>query len=208
MGRWIAALVAAAVAFGVGTASAQEAAGASRWEVTGFPGGGLLFTEGDSGTGEPDFGNYALGGSLTYNWNQYWAIEGEFGAGIGIDQRLNFNDGRASVGDVSPPDMVAYNANALFYPLKNDRQFVPYVTGGLGGLTMFDDDEVGVNDDETFFTGNVGAGAKYYFGRWGVRGDYRFIAIDSKEDAPAFFGRADTRYGHRIYGGLLFGFGG
>jgi len=159
MGRWLTALlVAATVAFGAGTASAQETTGASRWEVTGFPGGGILFTEGSENTGEPDFSNYALGGSLTYNWNQFWGIEGEAGAGIGIDQRLSFNDGRPSVGDASPPNMFAYNANALF-------------------------------------------------GRWGVRGDYRFIAIDSKTDAPAFFGRADTRYGHRVYGGLIFGFG-
>lgn len=207
MGRWLTALLVATVAFGVGTASAQETTGASRWEVTGFPGGGILFTEGSDNTGEPDFGNYALGGSLTYNWNQFWGIEGEAGAGIGIDQRLSFNDGRPSVGDASPPNMFAYNANALFYPLKNDRRFVPYVTGGIGGLTVFEEQEVGFDDDETFLSGNTGAGVKAYFGRWGVRGDYRFIAIDSKRDAPAFFGRADTRYGHRVYGGLIFGFG-
>ncbi|MBI1875943.1 MAG: hypothetical protein HYS05_18930, partial [Acidobacteria bacterium] len=47
---------------------------------------------------------------------------------------------------------------------------------------------------------------KWYFGRWGIRGDYRFIAINSKDGAPAFFGR-DDRYGHRAYGGLIFGFG-
>ncbi|MBI4263464.1 MAG: outer membrane beta-barrel protein [Acidobacteria bacterium] len=207
MARWATALVVAAVAFGVSAASAQETTGAATWEITGFPGGGILFTEGSDNTGEPDFGNYALGGSLTYNINQYWGIEGEFGAGLGIDQRINFNDGRASIGDVSPPDMIAYNANALFYPFKNDRRFVPYVTGGAGGLTMFQEDEVGFDDDETFFTGNAGGGVKWYFGNWGVRGDYRFIAIKSKDDAPAFFANADTRYGHRVYGGLVFGFG-
>jgi hypothetical protein len=37
-------------------------------------------------------------------------------------------------------------------------------------------------------------------------GDYRLFAIDSEDDPPAFFGR-ENRYGHRVYGGLLFGFG-
>lgn len=204
MGRWLTVLVVAMAAFGASAASAQERAGAKRWEVTGFPGGGILFTEGSDDADEPDFGDYALGASLTYNWNRHWGIEGEVGGGLGVDQRIGFR--RGSIGDVSPPDMLAYNVNALYYPLKSDRRFVPYVTGGIGGLTMFETSGIGFDDDETFLTGNAGAGVKWYFGRWGVRGDYRFFAIDSKEDAPAFFGR-DTRYGHRVFGGLIFGFG-
>ena len=187
-------------------ASAQEqAAGASRWEVTGFPGGGIVFTAGSEGAAgkEPNFGDYALGASLTFNFNQYWGVEGEVGGAFGIDQRLNFGRGR-SVGDVSPPNMLAYHGNIVFYPLRNDRRFVPYATGGAGGLTMFDKQEVGFTGDETFLTGNVGGGLKWYLSdRWGVRGDYRFFAIDSKDNAPAFFGR-DTRYGHRVYAGLIF----
>lgn len=205
MGRWLTAFLVAAAAFGASTASAQERAeGAKRWEVTGFPGGGILFTEGSDDADEPDFGDYALGASLTYNRNQRWGIEGEVGGGFGVDQRIGFRS--RSIGDVSPPDMLAYNVNALYYPFKNDRRFVPYVTGGVGGLTTFETSEIGFDDDETFLTGNAGAGVKWYFGRWGVRGDYRFFAIDSKENAPAFFGR-DTRYGHRVFGGLIFGFG-
>jgi hypothetical protein len=46
----------------------------------------------------------------------------------------------------------------------------------------------------------------WYAGRWGLRGDYRFIAVQSKDDAPAFFGQ-ETRYGHRVYGGVLLNVG-
>ena len=165
----------------------------------------ILFTEGSDGSGEGDFTNYALGGSLTYNVNRYWGVEGEFGGAFGIDQRIQFANG-PSIGDASPPDLLAYYGNALFYPLKNDRRFVPYVTGGVGGLSLFEKEEVAFGNDETFLTGNTGGGVKVYFGRWGVRGDYRFFAIDSKDDAPAFFGR-ENRHGHRVYGGLVFGFG-
>ena len=137
MGRWLAAFVVAAVAFNAGTASAQETTGAQRLEVTGFPGGGLLFTEGSDASGEGDFTNYALGGSLTYNFNRYWGVEGEFGGAFGIDQRIQFANG-PSIGDASPMDMLAYHGNALFYPVTNDRRLVPYVTGGghrvYGGL--------------------------------------------------------------------------
>ena len=30
---------------------------------------------------------------------------------------------------------------------------------------------------------------KWCAARWGLRGDYRFIGVQSKDDAPAFFGR-------------------
>jgi hypothetical protein len=88
MGRRLTALVVATVALGASAASAQETTGASLWEITGFPGGGILFTEGSRDSNEVDFADYALGGSLTYNFNSYWASKGEFGGGLGIDQRI------------------------------------------------------------------------------------------------------------------------
>ena len=54
---------------------------------------------------------------------------------------------------------------------------VPYVTGGVGGLSLFERASLGINDTETFLTGNVGGGVKWYApnSRWGLRGDYRFL---------------------------------
>ena len=200
MERWLTTIVVAVVALTGSAASAQEFVGVGPWEVTGFPGGGIVFTEGTDDADEPDFSNYALGGSLTHNFNRYWGVEGELGWAIGHDQRLQFGDGPS-------PDMLAYHGNALFYPWANDRRLIPYVTGGVGGLSVFQEERVGFNDDETFLTGNVGGGVKFSFGRWGLRGDYRLFAVDAKEDAPLFFGSAETRYGHRLYGGFTFGFG-
>jgi hypothetical protein len=53
-------------------------------------------------------------------------------------------------------------------------------------------------------TGNVGGGVKWYApnGRWGLRGDYRFVAVRSDTSAPVFFGQED-RYGHRVYGAVV-----
>ena len=180
-------------------ASAQESGAiAGRAEVSAFPGGGILFTEASSG---PDFGNYALGGSFTYNFNRFVGLEAEGGGTFGIDQKLDLRGGQRSA---EPPNTLAYNGNAVVYPIGNNHAAVPYATGGVGGLTLFERASVGVSDRTTFLTGNVGGGLKYYFNdRWGVRGDYRFFAVRSKDDAPSFFGR-ETRYGHRVYGGLVF----
>jgi hypothetical protein len=37
-----------------------------------------------------------------------------------------------------------------------------------------------------------------------VRGDYRLLVVNDTADAPRFFGRDRVRFGHRVYGGLLF----
>lgn len=190
-----------------GTTYAQEAAGpgAGRWEVSAFPGGGIFFTQGNR-DGASDFGEYALGASGTYNINRWIGAEGEIGGGIGIRQNLGF--GGTSRPDTKPPHTLAYNGNVVYSFLGSDRALVPYATGGVGGLTVFSrsgTESLGVTSNETFFTGNVGGGIKWFATpHWGVRADYRFFAIKSKDDAPVFFGLNETRYGHRIYGGIIF----
>jgi hypothetical protein len=165
-----------------------------RIELTGFPGGGLFFTSSDRG--EPDFSNLALGGAIAVNLNRFLAVEGEFTGAIGLDQRLD------GLGSATTPSIATYQGNVVYNIGGNDRTFVPYATGGIGGLTLFDKRAVGVDDTTTFFTGNVGGGVKYSWGRWGLRGDYRLFAVNSKDDAPAFFG-GENRIGHRVYGGVV-----
>jgi hypothetical protein len=98
--------------------------------------------------------------------------------------------------------MLNYTANVVVgAPLGAVR---PYASGGIGGLTMLEREELGVDDSQTFLTGNVGGGLKWFAssGRWGVRGDYRFVMVRDTDDAPAFFGNV-SRYGHRVYGGVI-----
>jgi hypothetical protein len=98
---------------------------------------------------------------------------------------------------------MAYTGNVLYSPWTG-HSVVPYAAGGVGDLTMFERPLVGVTKDQTFLIGNIGGGVKWYArnNRWGLRGDYRFVASRSKDDAPAFFGR-DTRYVHRVFGGVI-----
>ena len=184
---------------GVGSAQAQtpeSAPGPGTFEVTIIPGGGTFFTESGENN-SPSFGNYDLGGAATVNFNRYVGVEGEVSGLIGISQSLDFVNGSV---DAKTPHFLNYSGNLVVSAGRGS--VVPYATAGVGGLSLFERAAVGVDDTTTFLTGNVGGGVKWYAGRWGLRGDYRFIAVQSKDDAPAFFGQ-ETRYGHRIYGGVI-----
>jgi hypothetical protein len=198
MRSWVVAFIAAIGLGATSSAYAQEAAaGPGVIEVTIIPGGATFFTE-DEETDGPSFGNYDLGGSFTVNFNRYVGVEGEVSAALGIDQDLQFG---GFTGTERSPHLLNYSGNVVV-SAANGSSVVPYATGGVGGLSLFERSGLGINDTETFLTGNVGGGVKWYAGRWGLRADYRFVAVQSKDDAPEFFGR-ETRYGHRVYGGVL-----
>jgi len=167
--------------------------------VTVIPGGATFLTESKDAT-SPSFGNYNLGGSVTGNINRYVGIEGEALGVLGLSQSLT---GFAS--DVKTPNMFSYSGNVVV-SANNHSSLVPYVTGGVGALSVFETADLGINNTETFLTSNVGGGLKWYSGRWGLRVDYRFIAVHGKDDAPSFFG-TDNRFAHRVYGGLLVNIG-
>jgi opacity protein-like surface antigen len=175
----------------------ESSAGPGTVEVTVIPGGGTFFTSGDRGS---EFGSYSLGGALTYNINRIIGVEGEVLGSLGVAQDLHVG---GLTTNLKSPNTVAYSGNVVL-SLPTHSSVVPYVTGGVGGLTMFEKAGLGINSAETFLTGNAGGGVKWYApnGIWGLRGDYRFITTRSKDGAPAFFGR-ETRYGHRVYGALI-----
>jgi hypothetical protein len=194
------ALVAAVVGWlGASQVYAQEiAAGAGTLEVTVIPGGGTFFTEAEE-SGGPSFGNYDIGAGVTVNFNRYVGVEGEVSGALGISQDLQF---AGLAAEQKTPHLLNYSGNLVLSAPNSRNSLVPYVTGGVGGLSLFERAGLGIADTTTFFTGNVGGGLKWYAGRWGLRGDYRFVAVQSQDDAPAFFGR-ETRYGHRLYGGVI-----
>ena len=198
MTRWIAAVLIGLSVTGTGIARAQETAPApGLLEVTVIPGGGTFYTSHGAG---PSFGNYTLGAALTYNINSIVGIEGEVGGALGIVQSLQFG---GVTGDRKAPDQLNYSGN-LVVSAPTHTAFIPYVAAGVGGLTTFSRAALGINRNDTSLTGDVGGGVKWYAanGRWGLRGDYRFIAVRASNDATAFFNQ-DTRYGHRVYGAII-----
>ena len=200
MKRWIAAVAAVIGLAGTSQVYAQDVTpGEGVVVVTVIPGGATFFTEGKTTKG-PSFGNYDLGAGVAVNFNRYVGVEGEVSGALGITQDLQF---AGLTSNLKTPNLLNYSGN-IVVSAANRSAVIPYVTGGVGGLTVFDESTLGINDPETFLTGNVGGGVKWlnHTGRWGLRGDYRFVAVRSKDDAPSFFGQ-ETRYGHRVYGGIL-----
>jgi hypothetical protein len=211
MSRRIGVLLAALACAAAGRANAQETPqGPGTLEVSIIPGGAMLFT---GGSGGPGFGNYQFGGAVAYNFNRIFGVEGELGDSVGISQALHFTGNvncpfaptgaSAACGfSGTTPNILSYTGNVVAN--LPGASVVPYATGGIGGLTMFSQQSVGATSTDTFFTYNVGGGVKWYApgGHWGLRGDYRFIATTSRNDASAFFGQ-DNRYGHRVYGAVI-----
>jgi len=200
MKRWIAAVVATISLTIASQVFAQDVVpGPGAVVVTVIPGGATFFSE-SKDSGEPSFANYGLGAGVEVNVNRYIGVEGEVTGALGITQDIQFASGPSNL---KTPNLIGYSGN-LVVSAPGHGSVVPYVTGGVGGLTLLDTESLGINDTTTFLTGNVGGGLKWFSsnGRWGLRADYRFSAVRSDPEAPAFFGQ-DTRYGHRVYGAVL-----
>jgi hypothetical protein len=195
MSRWFAGVIVVS-SIVVGTSAyAQETPGPGKLEVTLIPAGFTFFT---SDGPEPSFRNYQIGAAVEYNFTKAIGVEGEFGGSIGMKQNLvGFID------KMNTPDMFSYTANLV--AAMPGHSVVPYVTGGFGGLSVYDSRDLGIDSNiGQFWTGNVGGGVKWYqsSGRWGLRGDYRYEITQSKDTAPLFFGQ-NGRHGNRIYGGVI-----
>jgi len=199
MSRTIAAFVVTSITIGVGAAFAQESnqVAPGLVEVTYMPAGAAYFTSKDN---SPSFGNYGFGTGVAFNVNRIIAIEGELAAMLATTSDLQFGD---LPSNIKAPNMLGYTANVIV-SIPTGRSVVPYAAGGGGGLTLFERPGLGITDDETFVTGNAGGGLKWHASnkRWGLRGDYRLVVTQSKDDASTFFGR-DTRFAHRVYGGVI-----
>jgi hypothetical protein len=207
MFKAICTLAAAACLVGApAAASAQDVttAGAGRVELSAAPLGGLFIVESTDAL-EPKFRNYALNGTITFNPTRFVGIEGDLGWAIGSKQNVTFAGTRLI--DQKTPHLFTYSANLVFHPVGNDHVAVPYVTGGVGGLTMInttDVESLGILKNERYLMTNIGGGLKLFSSNnWGVRGDYRFLMIRDRDDAPAFFGRQEMRFGHRFSAALI-----
>jgi opacity protein-like surface antigen len=185
---------------GVGRASGQETAPhAGTVVMTVIPVGATFFTQ-STRDKEPGFTNVGPAGSVELYLTHYVSVEGEVGAVIGLSQELQDASGTLHL---KSPSLVTYSANVVV-TAPSDGSLAPYLTIGAGGLTLLHSSALGVSDSRTFLTGNVGAGVRWFnaTARWGVRADYRFIAVRANDQASVFFGQ-EARYANRAYGALL-----
>jgi len=202
-------LIAAVLVAGCAVASAQEQVGAGTLEVGGFPAGGLYLVGGDDNL-EMNFNDYVYGGGVTWYVNPLVAVEAEGLGGIGIAQDVILRNRELSHNFV--PNMLGVSGNIVVFPAGSRRQVAPYVTGGVGTLTLLSRGtktrNFALDEAETFFSTNVGGGLKIFRGgdarNWGWRGDYRLVMVNSKSDAVPFFAQSKRRMGHRIELGMFY----
>jgi hypothetical protein len=176
--------------------------GAGKLELSLFPAGWLSFTEGGD-LGEASFGQYMFGGSLTVNWSLI-GIEGDLFMAPGRTQDVHLLGGPTVTR--STPHVVHDSVSAVFPLMGNAGPAIPFVTAGIGEVTiMRTSDDLFQPDTETFTTGSFGGGLKWHRGaRWGFRGDYRYTIVRSKFASPGSFFGEEQRRAHRFYAGLIY----
>jgi hypothetical protein len=178
----------------VGRPHAQQAP-AGNAELTVIPASWTYFGN-STAKSQPSFARYDLGIAMGFRANRLVGVEAEVGVSLGMKQV-----GRMALEETTP-DMFSYTWNAVVQP--RGHAVVPYATAGIGGLTISRKEYSLANNADTVLTGNVGGGIKWFESnhRWGIRADYRLQMLRSGRDAAEFFGRG-TRYGHRVYGGII-----
>ena len=196
---------------GSAAASAQETGppGAGKFEVGGFPGGGLWLTGGDDNT-EVDFNTYDFGGYASWYLHPMFAIEGQADFGLGLSQNVNYKN--EVVYRVQMPHTLGISGDVLFFPMGSARRVAGYVAGGVGSMTLYSRTAAsrlfGLTENEHFMTTNVGGGVKIFRRNdhinWGFRIDYRILMVNENSDAVPLFAQSKGRIGHRFYIGLLY----
>jgi hypothetical protein len=189
--RRIGSLVVGAALIGSTTARAQT----PKIDVTFFPSGHMIATAGTD-AGQPEFRSIAPAAAVAVNFSSYIAVEGEVTGALGVTQELN------GLGRAKTPTMLGYSGN-IVANLAPHARFQPYLAVGVGQTRMFQESALGIGQAENLETANAGGGAKIMFGRWGLRGDYRFVGMSSTAaSASGFFG-SDVRHAHRISLGFI-----
>lgn len=157
----------------------------SAFSLTPFAGGYLF--EGNQGI-KKDGPTYGL--ALGYNLGERWGVEGV----------ASFVDGEVAAGTEESVDVYGLRLD-LLYHFRPDKDFVPYLAAGLGGLSL---DTQGDSDEDGLF--NYGLGCKYFVTESvALRADVRHILDINLSDRN----RERDFFNNLAYtAGLTFQFGG
>jgi hypothetical protein len=141
----------------------------SHWLASGFVGSNFGR---DSEDASVDFG-----GTIGYLWRG--VLGGEFQANFSPDFQLEGFRRALLLND--EPWINSYMFNAIAAVPIGDGGWQPFVSGGVGALTLQSDvlsgqeETLAIEPDDSRFGGNIGAGIMGMIGNAGVRGEVRFF---------------------------------
>jgi opacity protein-like surface antigen len=160
---------------GISTSSSPGGPVRSHWIAAGYAGSAFSVRNADNADPSPNFG-----GQIGWLWRG--VLGGEF---MG-DFAPSFKFTRLDFAQLfsSKPDVNSYMFNVIAaYPLGSQAQFQPYVSAGIGSVTIRADVLV-LNSDlttntfksnQSSFGSDYGGGFLWYVGNVGFRSDVRYI---------------------------------
>ena len=126
--------------------------------------------------------SFEFGGNIGYTWNRVVGVEflADFTPSFGISNNFNIADANRLVDD---PRVSTYMFNAIAGVPISAGRFEPYVSGGVGGVTLAADvldnplllDGSSSRASVTRFGGNIGGGVYTFAGNIGFRADVRYF---------------------------------
>jgi len=196
-------MVLAATLLTSGVALAQEA-GAGHVEIdSALLGGGTLFIP----SAAPRSVGYVFDVATNLNVSRRIGIEGDFAWAMSRTHTTGLTG--IAPASVRTPNMLFYTANVIVSPLGHGRSFIPYAELGGGALSALGgspSDSFGLASDSTHLTANIGGGMRWFpMPHWGVRIDYRYIAIRNASP-PDAFGVVPVGHMQRLLGALVLTF--
>jgi hypothetical protein len=193
----------AAILVTSGVALGQEA-GAGRVEIdSALLGGGTLFIP----SAAPRSIGYVFDAAANLNVSRRLGVEGDFAWAMSRQHTVGLTG--VAPATVRSPNMLFDTANVIFSPLGHGRNFIPYAEFGVGALEVLGgspSDSFGLAPDSTHLIANIGGGARWFpIPHWGVRGDYRYIAVRNPAP-PTGIGVVAVGHLQRVYGALVLTF--
>jgi opacity protein-like surface antigen len=196
------------------TAPYTSSGSTGQWFASGFVGSNFgASLHSDLNLDDVDINNdnnnssFEFGGNIGYAWNRVVGVEflADFTPSFGISNNFNIADANRLVDD---PRVSTYMFNAIAGVPISAGRFEPYVSGGVGGVTLAADVLDNVLDPNgpssrssvTRFGGNIGGGVYTFAGNIGFRADIRYFRAATDNNRTATI--VADRIAEDLVGGL------
>lgn len=176
-----------------------------------------------AGSGVDDYSQFTLGGAFAVGidlWPQQMIpLRLEIEGALRGNSEKSWSDGGVNLREVKGVWNNTTLFGNVFWDFHNDSNFTPFIGGGLGlafnytgyDLTANNGDKISIDDRQTNFAWNVGAGVSYAFNEiLAIDASYRFVGLGYNEVSSHYNGKkyevGNDPYNNEFMVGLRFSF--